>query len=426
MRLLLSFIALSLCFACDKQHNEQVTHSQDYNSFLNTSNNQSYTEAVTEMNFWNNRLDADSTGVGELGPLANAYATIFTTTGDAQNLYAAERLYKKAIAISANNKDGYVRGLARNYISQHRFKEAKTILEESYAGISNKRATEMILFDVYMELGEYAKADTLLGRIKNTGDYNYLIRLAKWSDYKGDLEAAIKYLEKAKTIAEQRGGDGLRIWTYTNLADFYGHAGNIKDAYIHYLKTLQLQPDNSYAKKGITWILYASEGNTKEANRILDSVMVQHKIPDYYLLKAEMAEYEGNTSEATMFTNKFVSAAEAGNYGGMYNAFLIEIFAETNPEKAVQLAEIEIGNRATPETYDLLAYAQLKAGRKDAALETIEAFVIGKTFEPMAQYHAALIYKANGMDEKVQPLKEELLEASFELGPVLTKSIEDL
>src|SRR5690606_32651667 len=164
--------------------------------------------------------------------------------------------------------------------------------------------------------------------------------------------------------------------------------------------------------------VYSSEKNTKEANRILDSVMVNHKAPDYYLLKGEMAEFDGNTSEAKKQYDMFLTATDNPNYGGMYNAYLINLYADTDPEKALKLAAQEITNRATPETYQLLAYSQLKNGDKEGALKIIEEYVEGKTSEPKALFHSALIYKANGMKEKVETLKEELMRAFYELGPV--------
>ncbi len=426
MKPLFLFLVTLICFSCKKQGYIQITNAQDYNSFLHTSNRERYTTALSEKDFWSRRMKPDSSGVGELGPLAAAYNTLFETTGAMEYLKKAESLYKKGIEISANNKDSYVRALARTYIAQHRFKEARVILEESYTGISNKHATEMMLFDVYMELGDYEKADSFLGKIKNNNDYNYLIRLAKWSDHKGDLDSAIKYMEKARATAESSGNKTLKVWTYSNLGDFYGHAGNINNAYQQYLKTLEIEPDNPYAKKGIAWIVYAAEKNTAEANRILDSVMIHHKTPDYYLLKAEMADYDKDPLAATLYTNKFIAAAEASAYGYMYNIHLIEAYAETDPEKALLLAEKEVRNRATPETYHLLAYTQLKSGKKTEALQTIETYVVGKTFEPMAQYHTALVYIANGMDKEVVSLKKELIDASFELGPSLTEKIKKL
>ena len=423
---ILIIILVSIISCNNEKKTGIVTDAADYDQYLSTDINETFNIAKYEMEFWSNRLRPDSSGVGDLGPLAGAYTTMFKTTGESKYLRDAETLYKKAVAISAHNKDSYSRSLALNYISQHRFVEAKEILEESYVGVSNKRATELMLFDVYMELGDYNKAGDFLDKVKNNSDYNYLIRLAKWNDYKGDLETAIRFMEDAKNIAESRKSEPLMVWSYSNLADFYGHAGRIEDAYNYYLMTLKIQPDNAYAKKGIAWILYASENNSEEATRILDSIQKQHKIPDYFLLKAEMAEYNNDVQASEEYLRNFESAVINGNYGKMYNTYLIELYAESEPEKALALAKKELNNRATPEIYHLLAYAQLMSGDKEAALSTIETFVDGQTFEPMAQYHSALVYKANGLKDKVEVLKQELNGASFELGPVLSNKIKEL
>lgn len=422
--ILLSFVAFFS--ACKEEVAETVTNTTDYDKYLTSENKSSYEAALSEKEFWSERLDADTTGVGDMGPLAGAYGKLFATTGDGRYLVDAETMYSKAMTVSANNKDGYARGLARTYISEHRFKEAQQLLEESYAGVSNKKQTEFMLFDIYMETGAYEKANEYLEKIKNNGDYNYLIRQAKWNDHNGDLDAAIRNLEKAKEIAESRKSVPLKVWIYSNLGDFYGHAGRINDAYQHYLMTLQLEPDNAYAKKGIAWINYSYQHDTEEANRILDSISKNHKVPDYHLMKAEMAEFNNNISEANKHKQAFIKAVSEGTYGNMYNGYLIELYADTDPEKALQLARNELKNRATPETYDLLAYAQLKAGEEKQALQTINDHVVGKTFEPMAQYHTALIYKANGMNDAVTPLKEELEEAAFEIGPVLLNNVKNL
>jgi hypothetical protein len=51
-------------------------------------------------------------------------------------------------------------------------------------------------------------------------DYDYLIRLAKWNDHKGDLKTAITFMEKARDIAEKEDNRTLKIWSYSNLGDF--------------------------------------------------------------------------------------------------------------------------------------------------------------------------------------------------------------
>jgi len=418
-------IMAAILFGCQEK-TEKITDSKDYNKYLNTANTPSKDGVQKDLEFWQNRFNDDTTRLMEMSQLAGIHAALFGSTGNISELKTSEELIKKSYNVSARNKDVYLRSLAHNYISQHRFKEAQVLLDSAYTYPDNKKETEMMLFDVAMELGNYESADTLLGKIKSPKDFNYLIRLAKWSDHNGNLDAAIKYLEQAKQIAEERDNSGLKSWIYSNLGDFYGHAGRLKDSYNSYLKTLELEPDNHYVKKQIAWMVYSAEKNTKEANRILDSIMVNHKAPDYHLLKAEIAAYNENITEEEKQYELFLKKAEHPDYGAMYNTYLINLYAENNPEKALKLAAMEINNRATPETYQLLAYAQLKVGHKKAAFKTIEEYVAGKTEEPRALFHSALVYKANGMDKKVAFLKDELLGAGYELGPVKAKEIEKL
>jgi len=416
-----------LLLGCNGQGDKDVTFAtnpEDYTSFLEADPIKSYAAALEEKEFWSKRLGSDSTGVGDLGPLAGAYSKLFETSGAIQHLKDAEQVYKKAITVAAIKiQDGYKRALAKNYITQHRFKDAITLLEESYAGISNKHATELLLFDCYLEVGAYSKALQLLKKIENINQFDYLIRISKWSDHQGDLSAAIGYMEKALTIANSRKNLALQIWTNTNIADYYGHQGDIKASYNHYLKTLALQPDHAYAKKGLAWILYSKEHNITQASVLIDHLLKNHNLPDYYLLKAEMASYQGDSVLSEEYMQQFFTLANKPLYGDMYNTHKIRALVKTDSYKALQLAQKEVDNRSTPQSYQLLALAQLASNQKQEALATITNFVVGKTSEPMALLYSAQVYKANGMLDKVTALKTALLPASYELGPEIYKQV---
>ena len=416
-----------LLLGCNGQGDKDVTFTTnpiDYTSFLQADPIKSYAAALEEKEFWSKRLGSDSTGVGDLGPLAGAYSKLFETSGDIQYLKDAEQVYKKAITVAAIKiQDGYKRALAKNYITQHRFKDAIILLEESYAGISNKHATELLLFDCYLEVGAYSKALQFLKKIENINQFDYLIRISKWSDHQGDLSAAIRYMQKALAIANSRKNLALQIWTNSNIADYYGHQGDIKASYNHYLKTLALQPDNAYAKKGIAWILYSKEYNTAQALELIDHLLANHNLPDYYLLKAEMASYQGDSVLSEEYMQQFFTLANNPLYGDMYNTHKIMALVKTDPYKALQLALKEVDNRTTPQSYQLLALAQLASNLKQEALATITSFVAGKTSDPMALLHSAQVYKANGMLDKVTALKTTLLPASYELGPEVFKQV---
>ncbi|EAQ38057.3 hypothetical protein MED134_12841 [Dokdonia sp. MED134] len=414
--------------SCHSHKEDILTDQNDYNAYLSTSNSKVISELNDQVAFWNSRIKKDSSQIIDLSKSAGTYTALFNQNADIEMLKKAEQNLHKAAQKAAIGKDNYLRALAQNYITQHRFKEAKTIIDSAAQVGGEVSASNFVLFDVAMELGKYKEAKTLLDKEADFSNYNYLIRLAKWEDYSGNLDATIQHMENAMRIAERSNIPDLKIWVYTNLADYYGHAGRIRDSYNHYLKTLTLDPSNAYAKKGIAWITYSYENNPQEALRIIEAIEKDTKSPDYTLLKSEIYEYIGDHKTSEDLKKEFINSATAINYGDMYGAYLVELYA-SQPEtadKAIALAKKEVSNRPTPMSYDLLARAHYGKGDYAQALIIAEEHVIGKTYEPVAQFHTAQIYKALGMQKDLTPLKKELLETSYELGPVTYSQIKNL
>jgi tetratricopeptide (TPR) repeat protein len=235
-------------------------------------------------------------------------------------------------------------------------------------------------------------------------------------------------MEKAMLKAERSKNDGLRLWAYTNLADYYGHAGRINDSYAYYLKALALDPQNAYAKKGIAWIVFSYEKDPVESLRILDSVTVYYSAPDYYLLKSEIAAYMEDDSARQRNLDNYFKIVDDIAYGAMYNAYTLPLLLDEGqrPGKALDLAMEEVHNRPTAHSYGLLAYYYFKMGDHGSALSIIDDHVIGRTYEPGVLLFAAEIYKGAGRTKEVTELKEELAGAVYELGPSGEERISNL
>lgn len=189
------------------------------------------------------------------------------------------------------------------------------------------------------------------------------------------------------------------------------------------MKTLELDNSNAYAKKGIAWIAYSHDRNADEALRILDIISNEHSSPDYYLLKAEIADFKNNLTIKESNIEVYLSAVKNSSYGVMYHQHLAKLYLEefNDTSSALLYIEKEIESRSTPQSYDLLAWYYYKNKNFKKALEVINTYVVDKTFEPEIQYHIAEIYKANGIYDKAITLKNELLESSFELGSLMTE-----
>lgn len=425
---LLFLFGLFLIISCNEsapKKETQISNSEDYNEYLavqKARTNSPYFE------LWNSKITPDSIELPSFSAVAGQYNMFFESTGDIAYLKKAGQSLEKAVEIANLDKEKYYRSLARNYISQHRFKDAMVYADSSAELSKNIPATQHLLFDVHMELGNYSKADSIMKKFADPEDFDYIIRAAKWNDYIGKLDMTIMYMEKAKEKAEASKNRDKLLWVYSNIADFYGHDGQVKKSYEHYLKTLEIDSSNAYAKKGIAWIAYANDKNSKEASRIIDSVLTGHVSPDYYLLKAEIAEFSNDKKTKQTAMDSFWDLANNPEYGGMYNTYKIEAYLEdpSTKEEGLSLAKKEVENRATPETYHLLALATLENGDKEKALKIINDHVVDKTFEPTALLTMAKIYKANMMPDMVKDLKKELLEAGYELGPVKLREIQSL
>tara|TARA_R110002049_G_scaffold217546_1_gene388965 strand:- start:1499 stop:2779 length:1281 start_codon:yes stop_codon:yes gene_type:complete len=412
-----------ISFSCT---NKTVTNPEDYNAYLTTKIDSS--ELFVNVDFWTNKLENTSNQFIYQAKRSGAYSGVFSKTGNIDYLIKAENDLIAVNEATNYNQAGALKSLAVNYISQHRFKEALELLKKAETNGEKLAGTKKMLFDVHLELGNYIYAEAYLKDIKNNADFDYLIRLSKWEDHQGNLEGAIQNMEKAMTIAESSNINSLKQWSYTNIADFYGHAGEIEKSYNYFLKALELDPNDAYAKKGIAWIAYSNDNNADEALNILNHVLTYYQAPDYYLMTADIAEFQNNLELRSDALQNYEEAVSNKQYGDMYNAYNVEHYTDELllPQVAIDIAKLEVENRPTPQSYNLLAWSYFKQGNVKKATEIIETYVDGKTFEPAVLYHVAEIYKAAGETEKLKPLKQELMASLYELGPLMKQKIKQL
>jgi len=421
--ILSGLILVTFLFACNKS--EKITDIKDYRKYLQQTENKMHENALKELEFWTEKLQKTPNQFPYLSKIASANSLLFEATGNIDYLKAEEKNWLELNIKTNYQKATYLRALARNYITQHRFKESLTLLQKAEENGENLLATQKMLFDVHLELGNYEQAEQYLAYFQNSSDFDYLIRLSKWSDQQGDLDLAIEYMEKAMEVTESSKNLKLQGWAFTNLADFYGHAGRIQDSYHYYLKALELNPNDTYALKGIAWIVFSYERDVENALHITDYLFKQTNSPDLYLLRAEISEYQNDQVEKNKNIEAYFATIEKGNYGVMYNKYNTLLLCDEMQKikKAMKIAKQEVAERPTPQSYSLLAWVNFKNGNNKKAINIMEDFVVNKSFEPEIQYQLATIYKADGRIEEAKELQKELLECAFELGPNMEKKI---
>ncbi|MEM6262933.1 MAG: hypothetical protein AAGI38_10530, partial [Bacteroidota bacterium] len=344
---------------------------------------------------------------------------LFKLTARINHLKKAEELLEKVRLTPMPDHAPVLRQLARVYISQHRFCEALDVAMQALETGSGMRETQLLLCDIYAELGFAAEENYLLHQLaREQEDAHLKIRLAKWADGIGRLDQTIELMEEVKQKAISTRQESLLNWSYTNLGDFYGHAGEIDKAAAHYLKALEINPADWYAVKGLAWILYSHEEKPTEALSLLEAASQWSDDPGIELLQAEIWMFMGATELALKKHAEIAMRVQSPEYGRMYSEFLCDFFLDNDqPEKALELASEEIRQRAVPSSFAMLIDVYLSQGDTLQARRMSQDHIWHQTFEPKLLLKQVSFFSVTDLSY-IQDIKAELSEARFELGPV--------
>ena len=411
-------LAAIICFT----RNSPIVTSTDYEIYLNQRH---FTKATKKLDcqivFWENKLQAGPENYVYQNKLAGLYAADFKLTGNVRQLHRSDSLLQ-LINARMPNQHSVLYKLATNAITKHAFRDAQEYSVQVYRTGEKKFISSLLCTDVYLERGDFPDAEYLLSTVASDSHFDYLIRKVKALDQQGNLNEAIKVMERATRLAQSSGSDALQNWSLSNLADMYGHQGSINKSYRTYLQALEHDPADFHALKGIAWIAYAHDKNTAEAKRILGFLKALHPVPDYDLLLAEFAFFEKDSVAAQNHQCAFATNACLPEYGNMYKRYLCAL-ESTAPEQAVAMAEADVAERPHPVSYAFLAWAMHRNGNALKALYILRKHVMQQTEEPHAAFFAGVILKETGHKKEAEAYLEQASEAAFELGPVMESEI---
>lgn len=423
--LFILFSTVLLWTRCSPKQEEKIVNPADYESALKPHADKALAKCNEEMAFWNEKLAGVPDSETYRTRLASLFAARFMLNGRIEDIKTSDSLYAVVQKSTPIDYASIHRSLAANCITQHQFREAHAHIEKALAIGENKASSLFMLVDVDIELGDYAGAETVMRDFVNKNFFPYLIREAKIKDHQGKLDSAILIMERALNLVKEN--PSLSLWAKSNLADMYGHAGRVKESYHLFTEILKQNPDYDYALKGIAWIAFSHDHNFAEAKRIVHTIENRRATPDMHLLLEQIASAEGDQREKNKELELFTKFAVDPKYGNMYNKYMALLDAEelATPSKTIEIATIEVRNRPTPQSYDLLAWGYFRKGDLAEALSIAQQKVENKTFEPDAYYHLGMIYQANGMKKEALHYFELAEPSSFELGPVIAKKIKE-
>jgi Flp pilus assembly protein TadD len=405
------FFALLLAYSLVACNKKSIVQQSDIAPFLNNKTVQKKLNQKLGNNFfWQQKLMIDNNYVNLL-QLAYSNIDLFGQTGNAQHLQQADSFFIQASKKVQGKESTIYIALAQNAITQHQFKKAKAYLDSANTLSAQPYQISLVSFDINMEVGDYTQAAIELSKIKNTkNQFDYLIRLAKYQDYLGNIENAVAAMEKALQLSKTKNNKAQQLWLITNIADMYTHENKLEKAYNLYLQSLALDSSNVYALQQIANISNNEDNNKMLCNEIWKFIESQKNEPSIILAKAK------NENDNNLL-NEFINTTSSSVYGNMYNTYNIDLYLNqtNNFEKGLQLSIAELQNRATPSSYSWLALAYYKNNDREKAEQLINEKVLDKTHEPLALYNAAIVLR-NSNSKVYKKLLEQCNQSKYELG----------
>jgi tetratricopeptide (TPR) repeat protein len=424
-KLFILMLLTAMSFGCNNKP-ASIVKEKDFQLLLkNHTVNKELLQIETDLTFWGARLLKNKTDFSAQSRLAALYNKRFQYSGHIEDVIKSDSFYLTANKIQRNFSSGIYKSLAANCITKHQFKEADLLLDTAAKMGDDLYATRLQQFDAALELGQYKRAESILNSIQYKNSFDYFFRMSKLQDHKGNFKESMSFMESAFNKAIETKNEHLILWVTTNLADMYGHHNRIQEAYDLYMSVLQKNPNYYHAWKGIAWIAFSHDHNTIAAKEILNWLQINHPVPDYHLMQAEIATYENDLTAKNKYTQLFIDEVTKPVYGNMYNKYLFALLSndKTDINAALHIAKTEIFNRPTPQSYEFLAWALFKNGEITEANKIAKGRVMEKTFEPDALYRMGILLKSSGEKKLAKKYLTDALESSFELGPVVTAEI---
>ena len=373
-----------------------------------------------DLQFWRHRSDSMGDFVSR-EHYARALATRFHLSGDIRDLQLADSLMNR---ISRQYPEpGFLLSLAGYSMLQHQFVLAKKYIDT----VLNKRAepfaSQMMLFDVQYELGNYYDAGLILKNYGQPSDYAYNFRLSKLDHYSGSVDSAVAHMLKAAALVPSN--PYLKQAALSNAADLYVHDAELEKAAALYKECLSINPADFHSLMGLGWLALVGDANDSLAVRCFLFAADHLRSPDPYFKLARATEHR-NPLMAKKYAREFADKASQSMYGDMYNKYLIELYCGIlhTPEKALPLAKREIEVRPTAQAYAALAWTLYSNGLSTKAIQTYEGFVSGKGLEGLELYWMGKMMKGRGKGFNAVRFFKAAHKNRFDLSPAMQRDLD--
>ncbi len=381
---------------------------------------------LADMDFWKKRQDSMPGGYTALSRYAGELVQRFHLHGNIADLLLADSILHSMNNEFKQKEPGIFRSMASLNITRHRFREADGYVQKALALGGEKYASTLLFFDTQFELGNYIMADQALRSCASTNEYGYFFRLSKWKHLQNETDSAVFYMLKAADWA----GNSLLLkqTALSNVADLYMHEGKLQQANDLYVSSLKQNAADHHSLQGLGRIALMKDNNADEAEKIFRFIATKNQLPDAVYNLEWVAEQKADSSAQKEFAEEFVNRVSDSVYGGMYNKYLVELYTGIlqQPGKALIIAEKEIANRATPQTYVWFVWSLHKSGLDAKAMEVYTAHVSGKPLEALELYWMGKMMKDMGKNYNANEFFKAADLNRYDLSPAKQRDLKRL
>ncbi len=335
--------------------------------------------------------------------LATAYMRKVRESGDTGYYSRDEAAVQRALKLQPKSYKA-LRILALIETGKHEFRRAMTTAE----GLRQRRPDDYwvhgLLGDAHVELGDYERAAVAYQKMIDLrpGLASYS-RAAHLRALYGDPQGATELMAMAIRAGSRRDPETL-AWCLVQFGKLRFNQGSLRAAEAAYQKALSVFPDSYLALGALGRLRGAQERYAKAINLYRRSVAIV-PAPDTVAALGDIYRKVGRFREAEEQYDlvEYIGYLNTLNRV-LYNRELAYFYADHDIKlkESLDLAKKELEVRRDIYGYDVLAWALYKNGKPQEALAVItEALKLG-TKDARLFFHAGMIYRALGNDEKAK------------------------
>ena len=304
------------------------------------------------------------------------------------------------------------RTLATVLLSQHRFREAIVIAEETRALNPDDAWNHGVIGDASLELGEYDAAwaayDTMM-RIRPSAQA--YARVAHALELSGDLERALETMQMSAEATSAHDPEAL-AWHYAQLGHLQFELGRLDDADREYRRAAFVFPGHPYALAGRIRVT-AAAGRYHDALALARPLLEQTGSPE---IAAQVGDLHAALGDARAAARYYDEAERLERDGWTWEepqpGALARLLGDRDrrADEAVALAEQALAHRRDIFSEDALAWACFRAGRMEQASAASARALRTGTRDRRILYHAAAIRHALDDDDAARELLDRALD----------------